>query len=156
MRPFIVWMLCICFLTSSLSAQDVKKELTPEEVKAFVAMAKDESSRVTVKVKGQPVDVGRNGWGPKELRQFSGIVRKVDDETFLVIDCPVLIGSIDVVVRYDNVASVKRQSKPLYRLRKTGEIAAITPIYAALVPVVLVGVVLCPVTNGKVKFGCPR
>lgn len=143
----------ICLLSVTLLAQDqsqkAQKKMTVEQVRAVLEQVLQEDGRITVRLKS-PVPARRDGWGRKQLSKISGKVVEVQDDYFIVEDNSLLLGDVKATVFLSDVVAVKKQPKFIRGLQRTGEVAALGSIGAAVAPPLLGAYLLHFASGGKI------
>jgi hypothetical protein len=164
MNKAILCVLTCCLLCVTGVGQTPKRELSVDEVKAFVEDAFNNNQRVIVTLKNLNVRRSK-GFGSNFPRKFSVKVTGIADDSFHVEDTrpglnEILFGEISGNVEYSNVAAIQKQNRFTFGLRKTGEAAATTGYVTAVIaisPVVFGGMAVCFASGGKYgRWACPR
>ncbi len=143
----LYFLMAIGLLSANVPAQS--KIMGEVEVRETVNRAVDKGERVTFKLKAA-IPARTNGWGKKQLSKISGKVVEVQDSLFIVEDKSLLLGDVKATVYLSDVVWVKRQPKLVRGLQKTGEVAAVGTIAAAVTPPLLGAYILHFVSGGKI------
>lgn len=156
MKRVFSLMLIYALCTYSGLAQAPQKQLTPEEVKAFVENAFKEQKRVKITLI-TPNVARQDSFCTDYPRKMGVKILDVAEQSFCVEDHDVFMGDIVGQVAYDNIAAIKIQNQPWRKIVKTTRTTGVVTITVAAMPVFLVGMAVCAASQAKyARWACPR
>ena len=156
MKQGLSLILIFALCTGNLLAQETKKPLPAEEVKAFVENAYKEQKRVKVTLI-TPNVARQDSFCTDYPRNMGVKILDVGEQSFCVEDHDVFLGDIAGQVAYDNVAAIKIQNQPWRKFVKTTRTTGVVTVTVAAMPVFLVGMAVCAASHAKyARWACPR